>query len=262
MKLPRDELLKTSRHPKELEKLIVKAEKVLKTWQPIWTSFVTAPLREEVLRIMAPLNGIHWYSDGGHPTAERQRLRCVPYHDEIPIPLESAPIKGLQIEGNFLFDRATAKDFRQAIETLEVPSSSLGDLWIIGDRGAQAICTPELSASLHNKESFLRDIPFFCKEINLEQLRLPAKRLSKKLQTVEASTRIDAIASAGFGISRAKVTNQIKAGQLRLNWEPITQASKEVNLGDQIQLEGKGSLKVMNLGLTKRNRWRVELLRE
>ena len=79
---------------------------------------------------------------------------------------------------------------------------------------------------------------------------------------MEASKRIDAIASAGFGLSRAKITNQIKEGRLRLNWKTMTQSSRSVGVGDRIQLEGKGSIEVLNIELTKRERWRVELLRQ
>ncbi len=50
-------------------------------------------------------------------------------------------------------------------------------------------------------------------------MEIPFKRPEKIINTVEASTRVDAIASAGFGLSRSKITTQIKQGYLRLNWE-------------------------------------------
>ncbi len=261
MNLPKKELLKGCNDRLGMEILVNQAESVLRTWKPTWSSFISAPLREEALKIMAPLNNLYWQSDGGYPGAELQRMQCIRYEDEIPICMESAPISGLHIEGNFLFDRASPKDFRNALEQIGVPKGGLGDIWINGDRGAQAICIPETAMFLDRKTSSVRDVTIKCESVPIKELRLPIHRLSKHLRTVEASTRLDAIASAGFGLSRGKVVNQIKAGKLRLNWKPIKQASKELIIGDRIQLEDRGSLEVINIELTKRHRWRVELLR-
>ncbi len=107
----------------------------------------------------------------------------------------------------------------------------------------------------------IREVKISCESLAIKELKLPVQRLEKRFSTVEASKRIDAIASAGFGISRAKIVNQIKAGQLRLNWDQMKQASRELVVGDRIQLENKGSLEVLSIAITKRQRWRVELLR-
>jgi RNA-binding protein YlmH len=78
---------------------------------------------------------------------------------------------------------------------------------------------------------------------------------------VEASCRIDAIASAGFGLSRAKIVGHIKAGRLRMNWHDVRLASRDVGVGDRLQLQDRGALEVLSLTRTKRERWRVELRR-
>ena len=108
----------------------------------------------------------------------------------------------------------------------------------------------------------VRNIEIHIKALQLDQLLFPATRVPKRFKSVEASKRIDAIASAGFGISRGKIVNQIKLGRLRLNWVPIKQPSRSIVKGDRIQLEDKGCLEVLNLELTNRGRWRVELLRQ
>jgi len=260
--IPRKELLKNCKNPLGMEELLKQADSVLRTWQPIWSPFVTAPLREEALEIMSPLNNLHWHTDGGHPGAERQRLQCIRYEEERPTTAESAPIEGVRIEGNFLYDRASPNDFRQSLEMIGVPSGGLGDIWIRGDRGAQALCTPNTAKFLNNRTSSIRDVQIRCEAVRKGELQLPNQRLTKIFSTVEASKRIDAIASAGFGLSRAKIVTQIKEGRLRLNWEPIKQSNKELGVGDRIQCEGRGTLKIISLDLTKRKRWRVELLRQ
>ncbi len=262
MTLLKTDLLKNSNYPEALQPLLTQAEEVLRTWQSTWSPFVSAPLREEALRIMAPLNEIQWKSDGGHPGAERRMLQCSRTEFESNISNEPAPIKGLQIEGNFLFDKASSNDFRKALEDIGAPPGELGDIWVLGDRGAQALCSLEASAALQGSRGFIRHVEIHCESLAIEDLQLPAQRISRKLTTVEASTRLDAIASAGFGLSRAKVVKQIKNGLLRLNWMPIKQSSRGLVVGDQVQLEGKGSLEVVKLELTKRQRWRIELLRQ
>ena len=95
----------------------------------------------------------------------------------------------------------------------------------------------------------------------IDQLQLPAQRVARVFTSVEASCRLDAIASAGFGISRAKVVAQIKAGRLRMNWGSIRQASRELTVGDSLQLLDRGTVEVLSLARTKRDRWRVEMRR-
>ena len=72
---------------------------------------------------------------------------------------------------------------------------------------------------------------------------------------------LDAIASAGFGLSRAKIVAHVKAGRLRLNWGNVRQPSREVSVGDRLQLQDRGCVEVLSLTRTKRERWRVELRR-
>ena len=55
MKLPQDELLAGSRDPDGLRAILGLAETALRTWQPIWSPFLTAPLREEALDRLSSL---------------------------------------------------------------------------------------------------------------------------------------------------------------------------------------------------------------
>ena len=75
-------------------------------------------------------------------------------------------------------------------------------------------------------------------------------KLSKeKMTTVEASMRLDAIASAGFGMSRNKMASAISSNDVRVNWKEITQASHNVKAG-LIAVRGKGKLEVEKVSIT------------
>jgi RNA-binding protein YlmH len=46
-----------------------------------------------------------------------------------------------------------------------------------------------------------------------------------------------------------------------MNWHDVRLASRDVGVGDRLQLQDRGALEVLSLTRTKRERWRVELRR-
>ena len=78
MKLSRAKLLKGCLHTLEVEELLIQAERVLKTWEPVWTAFLSAPVREEALEMFNEISDIGYFSSGGFPSAERQRVLIHP----------------------------------------------------------------------------------------------------------------------------------------------------------------------------------------
>ena len=73
--------------------------------------------------------------------------------------------------------------------------------------------------------------------------------------------RLDALASAGFGVSRSKMVDLISAGDVRVNWKDVTTPSHIVKSGDLIAITGKGRLEVGEVAVTKKERYRVQLTR-
>ena len=262
MKLPKEKILFKSPLKKELHILLNYAEKALREREPIWTPFISSQLIEEVKNKFNNLNDITCNFDGGFPGAERKRICFIRSGEEFYSSYTDIPIKGIYLKGNFLFDRAKQNDFRDVLHKLDAQADEIGDIWLIRDRGAQAICSKECADLMHQKVSKLRDVEITIESLSISELEIPFQRPEKVINTVEASTRVDAIASAGFGLSRSKITTQIKKGCLRLNWELNDQPSKSVNIGDLIHLEKKGSIKILNIDKTKKERWRIKLLRQ
>ena len=62
--LPRDTLLKGSRRPQELAALIDLAEEALRTWEPRWSGFVDAQLKEEAEARLGALSEVSLLGDG------------------------------------------------------------------------------------------------------------------------------------------------------------------------------------------------------
>ncbi len=262
MHLPKEKILYKNPFRKELETLLHIAEKSLNDRTAQWSPFVSAQLIEEVKRQFKNLNDVSVLFEGGFPRAERKRICFLRSEEDINSPSIDIPIKGIYIKGNFLFDRAKQNDFRNVLHELHAQADEIGDIWLIRDRGAQAICSKKCADSLNQKNGKLREVEILIQAVDLSEMEIPFSRPEKVISTVEASTRIDAIASAGFGLSRSKITTQIKQGLLRLNWTLTHQPSKSVNIGDLIHLEKKGSLKILNIDKTKKERWRIKLLRQ
>jgi len=259
--LPQRDLLEGSQHPQELAAVVAAADQALRTWEPVWTGFIDGAVREEAMERLGTLAELSLTSTGGYPGAERQRLLL--QRSEAAMDLEdgAAGLMGLEISGNFLFDPAERTDFRAGLLALGPPEDVLGDIWMRGDRGAQAVVTAEQAAALDGRTSSVRTVEVQLEARPLDQLQLPAQRQPRRFQTVEASLRLDAVASAGFGISRNRTAELIRQGSVRINWQPITSPSRLLVAGDRVQLEGRGELRLEAVQATKRDRWRIALVR-
>ena len=82
--------------------------------------------------------------------------------------------------------------------------------------------------------------------------------------TVEASMRLDALASAGFRTSRSKILDLIKGGDVRVNWRSGgAKPSTLLAPGDVVSCagKGKGRVEVLSASLNKKGRYVVQLRR-
>lgn len=259
--LPRSDLLAGSRHPDRLGEVIDAAERALHTWQPQWTGFLEGAVLEEAMARLGQLAELELRATGGHAGAERCRLLLTRREAGLDPEAPDAGLLGLILSGNFLFDPAEPEDFRSALIQQGWAAAALGDLWLRGDRGAQAIVIAEAAEPTAADTLTVRSVPVTGELVPLELLQPPARRQARQLHTVEASTRLDAVASAGFGISRNRMVGLIRDGAVRLNWVVTSRPGQELQAGDRVQLSGRGELEVQSVTATKRDRWRIELSR-
>ena len=256
--LPREEILAKVEHREEIAHILDRAEQALKTWELVVTDFLSPPVLAEVNEIFSKLTEVQTLAWGGYPQAERQRIGI--YREEIPAQESQIPLAALDIAGNFLFDPASHRDFLGAILATGVVREKIGDIIVLGERGAQVIVIPEMVEFFQTALVQVRSVPVKTQPIDLSELKVrPPKK--KELSTVEASMRLDAIASFGFGMSRSKMVDAISAGDVRVNWKEVTQASYNLNPGEVIALRGKGRLEVGEVAMTKKKRYRVNLTR-
>jgi photosystem II S4 domain protein len=240
--------------------LIQAAERALRTWEPVWTGFLPAAVLEEATGRLATLSELDWMTAGGYGQAERRCLRL----QRVELvgaehPRDDPPLSGVQVSGNFLFDPASPADFRGGLLATGASEAELGDLWVRGDRGAQLVTTEALAARWHGHQARVRTVTVDLEAIPLLDLQPPVRPQPRLVHTVEASLRLDSVASAGFGVSRSRMAGWIRQGLIRVNWQVIESPGRELAPGDRIQLEHRGELTVVAVEATKRERWRLTL---
>ena len=256
--LPREELLKIVENRDSVARVIDQADQAIKTWEVVLTDFLSPPELAETQRVFSRLTEVQLIAWGGYPQAERQRLGIA--RSEVSLDQSQVTVVVLEIAGNFLFDTATHRDFLGAILGTGIVRDKIGDIIVLGERGAQAIVMPELGEFLQMNLIQVRSVPVKTQPIDLSELKIREPK-KKELTTVEASLRLDAIASAGFSMSRSKMADLIDGGDVRVNWKDITQASYQVKSGDLIAIRTKGRLEVGEVMVTKKERYRVQLTR-
>lgn len=256
--LPKEDLLKSVENRDVLSRVLDQAEQAIRTWEVVFTDFLSPPELMETQALFPRLTDVQFVAGGGYPQAERQRGAIA--RTEIPLAVEEVPLALLSIAGNFLFDTATHRDFLGALLGTGIVREKVGDIIVLGERGAQAIVVPELVEFLETSLVQVRSVPVKTRRIEWQELRVREPK-KKELTTVEASLRLDAVASAGFGMSRSKMVDLINAGDVRVNWKSITQPSHPLQAGDLVAIRGKGRLEIGDIAITKKERYRVNLTR-
>ncbi|MCG9891937.1 MAG: photosystem II S4 domain protein [Thermosynechococcaceae cyanobacterium MS004] len=256
--LPKADLLKGIENLDRISRVLDQTDQALKTWEVVCTDFLSPPELAEAKTVLAKLTEVDCLAWGGYPQAERQRLAIA--RSEIPLEPAQVELTALRIAGNFLFDPATHRDFLGALLGTGLVREKVGDILVLGERGAQAIVVPELADFLEQAMTQVRTVPVKVTTIPFDELQVREPR-KKELATVEASLRLDAIASAGFGMSRSKMVDLISGGEVRVNWKEISQPSHALKDGDLVAIRGKGRLTVGEIVVTKKNRYRVQLTR-
>ena len=101
--------------------------------------------------------------------------------------------------------------------------SELGDLIVVGERGCQFFVVPEVKEQVVNAlndDIYFDSVPIKCEVVDIDELKR-RERKTKEITTVEASLRVDSLASFGFGLSRSKVTKMIEKGEVSIDYKTI-----------------------------------------
>lgn len=166
----------------------------------------------------------------------------------------------LSIKGNFLFDAATHRDFMGAVLGTGITRQKVGDIIVVGDRGAQVIASADVADFLPGALTSVRSVSVSVEKIAWDQLQVRPPSI-KEMTVVEASMRLDAVASAGFSMSRSKLNQLVKSGDCQKNYKTVTQPSKNLASGDVVSIRGRGKLIIGETAITAKGRHRINVKR-
>lgn len=137
---------------------------------------------------------------------------------------------------------------------------ALGDIVFVPE-GAQLVVEKSLMNYLTGNLTQIGAAPVTLKELAREEL-LQKEEKVKLINATVADLRLDAVAAAGYGVSRSRMADEIKSLNVKVNWKEAKKAAQPVNAGDVISFRGRGRVEVEEIrGTTKKGRISVTLKR-
>jgi RNA-binding protein YlmH len=196
-------------------------------------------------------------AEGGYPGAERVKAAFV--DEDFPGTLDFA-LAALDINVDVRYYQISHRDVLGAVLGLGLKREVIGDI-IMGGRGCQLICEESIAEFINRNL-----VKIGAATVEIEPLPLssiaPREERVKEIRTTVASLRLDVIAAAGFGTSRTRMTEEIAADKLKVNWKDAKNAAQSVKPGDILSMRGRGRVEVCEvLGQTKKGRFSIFLKR-
>lgn len=238
-------------------RMIDLATQALKTQKYKLTGFLT-PFEQEIAGTIAnTLGSLKLDFNGGYEGAERQRAAI--QHEDFP-GTPDFEIAVLDAKWNSEFVRLSHRDVLGSIMSLGL------ERWCVGD----IIATKELARIIVDKkvaDYFIANLTHIGEsrvDVTLGDISsiAPKEERVKEIRATVASLRVDSIAASGFGMSRSKAADEIKAEKIKLNWQTVKNASQSIKQGDILSMRGRGRLEVAEVrGETRKGRIAVLLRR-
>lgn len=137
---------------------------------------------------------------------------------------------------------------------------ALGDIVFVPE-GAQLVVDKNLAEYLTANFTSVGNAPVSLTVIRPEDLQQKEERV-KLINATVADLRLDAVAAAGYGVSRSHMSEEIKSLNVKLNWKEARKPAQAVAAGDIISFRGRGRVEVAEIrGTTKKGRISITLKR-
>ncbi len=232
-------------------KILDKAMTSFKSRAPVYTDFLDPHQAKIVEALLSDSDEVNYMFDGGYPGAERVvavfRPNFISDDETFVSPFKYVTL----IPGGR--DALTHRDYLGAVLGLGIRRDKIGDI-LVKDESCEIVVLGDISEYLKYNLSKVGNINV---EIRIdENLKTgPSEVKVKEIKATVASLRLDSVASSGFGVSRSKMADYIKAERVSLNWEITNSITKLVKEGDTISIRGKGRVLVESVGgVTKKGR--------
>jgi len=256
----RDKILKCAVKQEDrllLSRIVDKAVRASKTREVTFSDFLDPSQQHILEKAMDLQDEVSYEFDGGFEGAERAVAFFYPVgqfysESENPITVLKVTVKNAE--------SLTHRDYLGTLMGLGIKREKIGDI-LVNNEGCSILVHKEVSDYiLYNLTKVGRNKTTI-EYADLDSLVTP-DRETKVIKATVASMRLDCIISSGYGISRSRASEFIKAEKVSINWEKKTDVSAMVKSGDTISVRGRGRLIVDEEGQkTKKGRIAVVLNR-
>jgi RNA-binding protein YlmH len=237
-----------------VSKILDKAIKAENSVRETHSDFLDPYQAALVQKVLSEFDNIDYSFDGGYEGAERSIVVFRPDFvlSEDDNTERNRYFKLISVSLNRK-NRFSHRDCLGSLMGLGIKREKVGDILVYTD-SCDIIVLNEVAEYIRYSLTSVGSTRVAVEIKMTDQLKAPEPKI-KEINTTLASLRMDCVASAGFGISRSKAADFIKAEKLNLNWEMINSLTRQVKEGDTISIRGKGKLVLEKInGKTKKDR--------
>lgn len=215
------------------------------------TGFLNEREQGVLEQAIRPYSGIRMLFYGGYDDAQRRMLVFLPEYFELE---DDQPLSAVRASYYKEYE-LSHRDFLGSLTGAGISRDAVGDILVDKDaHTADIIIKNDIKdfvlSEIKNAGRAALDI----KEISLSSLHIPIEKTEVFSDTV-ASPRLDAVASAGFGISRENASSLIRSGKVFVNRVICQAPDKAVPDGAVINAAGYGKFRVYITGsISKKGR--------
>lgn len=225
-----------------------------------YTSFLTdgeQRLVQQALAAAGEPRRVFW---GGYDRAERKICLFLPdWMEEFSAAGEEDPLAAVEITPP-PDAKLTHRDYLGAMMGLGLTREVAGDI-LASERRCQAVCLKSVQDTLLTQWAEVGRYGVKVRAIALSALEPARGDVTLRRETFQ-SLRFDAVAAAGFGISRAKAHTLIAGGRISLNHLPCAKPDKLLEAGDSLTAKGLGKCVLARVtGESRKGRIMVEMER-
>lgn len=225
----------------------IKDRNFLNTAEIISTGFIGISKQKEILSASSlvefPNHDI--VSQGGYPNSSRKVISVIPKNLNTVLSPYKTPFR--------------------VIETSELIYETLLEKY-------PQICGDEVKSPITNQVIIYTPSHIIPKDIEyslrsnhyklVDTTHLLIKNKTEKMELFEASTRLDALTSAIWKVSRTSIIKFINAGLVSLDTaHTVIKPDKKLSIGDTIYCDNKGRAIIQDIAPTKKDRYKISVIK-
>jgi len=235
-----------------LSRILDRAVKAMETGSVVWTDFMDPHQRNVAERALAYVKDVDYTFCGGYSDAERVVIVFNPNFmsfEDVDLDrifkLVNVTVKGKEVLSH--------RDYLGSLMGMGIKREKIGDI-LVKDGSCSIIALSEIAEYIKYNLEKVGRTRVVTETAKIGELEPPEPKV-KEIKTTVASLRLDCIVGAGYGVSRSKASELIKAERVNVNWDTETSVARQLKAGDTISVRGKGRVILEEVaGNTKKGR--------